>query len=162
MPASDEHQRLGVTVFMLVLLGGCFLRGFKEVIGLAVGIVGVYLALNLLVIGSGLVYLAAHPARLHEWYANLVSGNWYIEEVPLAGHGWGVIVGLSMLYFPKLALGLSGFETGVAVMPLIRGDAGRRSAASARAHPQHPQAAGDGGPDHVGLLAQLRPWWWPR
>ena len=34
---------------MLVLLGGCFMRGFKEVIGLAVGIVGVYLALNALV-----------------------------------------------------------------------------------------------------------------
>src|SRR2546421_4635636 len=34
--AVEEHQRLVVTMLLLVLLGAMFMRGFKEVIGMAV------------------------------------------------------------------------------------------------------------------------------
>lgn len=118
---GDDRERLVLTMLLLVVLGAIFMRGFKEAIGLAVPVVGIFLLLNLFVIGSGLVYLLAHPSRFEMWYDNLVTGHWYLEHSVVTSTGWVGLVAVSLLYFPKLALGLSGFETGVAVMPLIDG-----------------------------------------
>ena len=118
-------QPLLITMLLLVILGAVFMRGFREVIGLAVVIVGVYLVLNAVVIGSGLYHLAVHRENLQEWYDNVMQGDWHLGDEfrpPVAGRGWWPIVAVCLVLFPKLALGLSGFETGVAVMPLVQGD----------------------------------------
>jgi len=122
---GEEHhytQQMLLTMFLLVMLGAMFMRGFKEVIGLAVGIVSVYLLLNVIVIVSGVVYLFGHPQLVEHWFERVQVGDWHMHEAPpVSGQGWVAIWLVCLLLFPKLALGLSGFETGVAVMPLVRG-----------------------------------------
>ena len=113
-PQLMKHQ-VGVTLVLVAFLGAIFLRGFKEAIGIAVILVGVYLVLNLIVIGFGLSQLVTHPHYFPEWKQALVS------HPSVHGNIW-LAVGISLILFPKLALGLSGFETGVAVMPLVKGD----------------------------------------
>lgn len=124
-PAHGEvptAQLIGVTMLMLMLLGATFMRGFREVIGLAALIVFVYLGLNLFVLGAGVNYLIEHPEKWHAWIARLQRGEWYLAENPLgAVAGVGGMIAVSLLLFPKLALGLSGFETGVAVAAHVRG-----------------------------------------
>ena len=101
-----------LTLILLTLLSAVFLKGFREAIGVAVFIVATYLALNVIVIGWGLIEVAHHPEYFPRWREGLD-----------AAHGSPVMMGLAaLIVFPKLALGLSGFETGVAVMPLVEGD----------------------------------------
>jgi hypothetical protein len=113
-PELFKHQ-LGVTLVLLALLGAIFLRGFKEAIGIAVILVGAYLLLNVVVVGFGLYQLATHPHHFPEWKQAL------FQHPRVHGNMW-LVVGVSLILFPKLALGLSGFETGVAVMPLVKGE----------------------------------------
>ncbi|MBL8866409.1 MAG: amino acid transporter [Planctomycetia bacterium] len=129
-PWRPEHgadpvvgQQIGVTLFMLTLLGGMFLRGFREVIGIAAVIVGVYLTLNVVVLGYGLNYLIEHPEKLSDWWNHLQTGEWHLPHNPLGAGGSGLVmmIAVALLLFPKLALGLSGFETGVAVVAHVRG-----------------------------------------
>jgi hypothetical protein len=103
------HSQLAVTLVLLTILGAIFLKGFKEAINVAVVLVGVYLSLNVIVTITGIVQVLEHPHVMANWGAALFQQHGSLLS----------IVGLSLLLFPRLALGLSGFETGVAVMPLI-------------------------------------------
>ena len=114
-PEILKHQ-IGVTLALIAVLGVIFLRGFKEAIGIAVALVAVYLLLNSVVITFGVFELVTHPFHFPEWKQALFT------HPQVHGNGW-LIIGVSLMLFPKLALGLSGFETGVAVMPLVKGDA---------------------------------------
>jgi len=107
----DGHQ-VAITLLLVALLGGIFLKGFTEAIGIAVGLVAVYLTLNFVVVTVALEHLVANPELVVDWRQLLTSSY----SSPLA------MVAVALVVFPKLALGLSGFETGVAVMPLVRGD----------------------------------------
>jgi hypothetical protein len=104
--------RLEITIGLLALLAIVFLKGFLEAIGLAMAVAIPYMLLNLVVVVRGLIEIARHPELLSQWRTDMVA------------HGdWTMILVASAFIFPKLALGMSGFETGVTVMPLITGDA---------------------------------------
>ena len=113
-PAVLKHQ-IGVTIALIAVLGIIFLRGFKEAIGIAVALVAIYLFLNVIVIAYGWYELLTHPFHFPEWRQALLT------HPNVNGNTW-MILAVSLMLFPKLALGLSGFETGVAVMPLVKGD----------------------------------------
>jgi hypothetical protein len=102
------HQFV-VTLVLLAALAAVFLRGFGEAIGIAVVLVGVYLALNAVVVGDALVHVATGSALVTDWWSAVTQEH----SSALA------VIGVALVAFPKLALGLSGFETGVLVMPQV-------------------------------------------
>ncbi|WP_406206133.1 amino acid transporter [Streptomyces sp. NBC_01017] len=109
-----HDKQLLITLILVALLGAVFLKGFLEAIGVAVVLVGIYLALNAVVVVSGLWHVIAEGHVITDWSSALTAehGNVFI------------MIGVALIVFPKLALGLSGFETGVAVMPHVKGDPG--------------------------------------
>jgi hypothetical protein len=105
-------RQVTITLVLLALLGAVFLKGFTEAIGVAVALVATYLTLNVVVVTVGLWHVATAAHVVVDWARALTTQH----GSPL------VMVAVALLVFPKLALGLSGFETGVAVMNHVQGD----------------------------------------
>ncbi|MFE7330056.1 APC family permease [Streptomyces sp. NPDC057565] len=114
LESSLHDKQILITMILIALLGAVFLKGFLEAIGVAFALVGVYLALNAVVVVTGLWQVITQSHVVTDWSAALTTehGNVF------------AMIGVALLVFPKLALGLSGFETGVAVMPHVKGDPG--------------------------------------
>ncbi len=104
-------NQMAVTLILLSILGAIFLKGFKEAISVAVVLVGIYLLLSTVITVVATWHVIENPHLFVHW-----------KHVLYAHHSNVLaMIGISLILFPKLALGLSGFETGVAVMPLIKG-----------------------------------------
>ena len=108
-PAVFHGQAVAITIVLLLILGGVFLLGFTEAVNVAIPLVAVFLALNAIVIGTGLVAIFDHPLTITDWWEALTQGRGEFSAVLLP----------ALLAFPLLVLGLSGFETGVSMMPLV-------------------------------------------
>jgi hypothetical protein len=112
-PGFLQDQQVPITLGLLVLLGAVFLAGFSEAVSIAIPLVTGYLLLNAVVVAAGFAHLATHPGQLQGWQQALTSAH--------GGSGWAML-GTAVLAFPRLVLGLSGFETGVSMMPLVKAE----------------------------------------
>jgi hypothetical protein len=126
--AGYFNEQLVVTI-LLGILGFAFWfllrKGFnRNVLSVAVPLVLLYLVLNAVVIGGGLLYLGQNPERLADWITAVREGRWQLRNVAWEGSGWGAAALVSVLFLPYLALGLSGFEMSVIVMPQVQGRPG--------------------------------------
>jgi hypothetical protein len=108
-PSALHGDEVTLTVALLLLLGGVFLLGFSEAVTVAIPLVAVFLTANAVVVGAGLIEVFSTPGPFSAWTSALIAG----------GGGFGGLAGPALLAFPLLVLGLSGFETGVSMMPLV-------------------------------------------
>ncbi|WP_275947772.1 amino acid transporter [Streptomyces sp. T21Q-yed] len=109
LPHALHGHEVAITVALLLVLGGVFLLGFSEAVSVAIPLVAVFLVLNAVVIAVGLVDVFTTPGAFSAWTDALAEG----------GGGFGDLAGPALMAFPLLVLGLSGFETGVSMMPLV-------------------------------------------
>lgn len=110
-PDFLHDQRVPITLVLLAILGGVFLAGFSEAVSVAIPLVVAYLALNAVVVAVGIAEAVGGAGRLASWWDRLLDGG-----------SVGSALGTAALAFPLLVLGLSGFETGVSMMPLVEAE----------------------------------------
>jgi hypothetical protein len=108
-PDAIRNHPVPVTIVLLLILGGVFLLGFTEAVAVAIPLVAVFLGLNAVIIGAGVLEVFTTPGVLAGW----------TDALTTAPGGLGGLVLPALLAFPLLVLGLSGFETGVSMMPLV-------------------------------------------
>ncbi len=108
-PGFLHGQAVAVTVVLLLTLGGVFLLGFSEAVVVAIPLVAVFLTLNAVIVVVGMTEIVAAPELVGSWTQALTAN----------GGSFGDIAGPALAAFPLLVLGLSGFETGVSMMPLV-------------------------------------------
>ncbi|MEV6489729.1 amino acid transporter [Actinoplanes sp. NPDC051633] len=109
LPSFLHGHNVLITVVLLLILGFVFLLGFTEAVAVAIPLVAVFLGLNAVVTVVGVADVFTTPGAFGSWTAALTTGH---------GSFLGT-AGPALLAFPALVLGLSGFETGVSMMPLI-------------------------------------------
>ncbi|MFM9197963.1 MAG: amino acid transporter, partial [Planctomycetia bacterium] len=85
-PAWLQGQ-MAITMFLLVLLGGMFLRGYGEVVGVAMVLVIAFLGLSLVIVTASLWFLLTHPTLLPHWLGEIAAGRYHLEHTPIAGTG---------------------------------------------------------------------------
>jgi hypothetical protein len=110
-PAFLTGQQVLITIVLLLTLCAVFLAGFKEAVGVAVPMVAVFLVVNAVVVVVGLVHALGEPIAVDRWLEALLHTG-----------GPADIALAAFLAFPLLVLGLSGFETGVSMMPLVHAE----------------------------------------
>jgi hypothetical protein len=111
-PAVFHGKNVLITVVLLLILGFVFLLGFNEAVVVAIPLVGIFLALNAVVVVVGVLHIVHQPSLIAGW----------TNALRLEGAGPGGLLTPAVIAFPLLVLGLSGFETGVSMMPLISAD----------------------------------------
>jgi hypothetical protein len=111
-PGALHGHEVLITTVLLLILGGVFLLGFSEAISVAIPLVAIFLGLNAVIVAVGAVEMFSTPDALSHW----------VDRLTESGGGFFDIAGPAVLAFPLLVLGLSGFETGVSMMPLIKAD----------------------------------------
>ena len=126
--SASFDQQLTVTL-LLGAVGFMFWfllrKGFnRNVLILAVPLVSAYLALNGLLLAGGIRYLTEHPYLVENWLNQVHEGDWLVHRPFWAGSDWLSVALLSLLFLPNLALGLSGFELSMIIMPQVKGKEG--------------------------------------